>query len=502
MEFSFINGDGVIQNLNIKMGDKWSEKSAGNKELNSVFAVVDDKDGIVEEGEFNLLKKLLKKADSLISNSANDKQITKDELQELSKQLKDKTIDIEDVKLETIYDVDLADYSLEAIKERYPSDKFEIEEQSWGNEKAIKVIDKNSNKEVLIVSKDSSGTYITEKNFKGNDELTRIIDNNGELEFYILNGRYSTPIVDKLYKSLSAKDKHGFPTTSDDFLQNIKELNSENILETLYYYEQNHGQSLEDAINEEWGLDDNIKKEALAHIEKCVEEKYEYSRDFQNENSQISNEYHKGQNYSVKQDGEKLLVTNKDNGQEYIIDMEILTKDLTIRERVELKKVFQALPGEVLADLAVEISSIQNFDTIIDKLKDLITTGERKGSYLDNSISLKYSDDINVFVHELGHAVDYSGQYVETSSIDDNQEFISAFNKEMEAYIAQGGKKGGPGVTYATTNEQEMFAECYTLLMLGNCRSKDIITKFFPKTLKEVEKHIEYIRSLPPDERA
>ena len=33
---------------------------------------------------------------------------------------------------------------------------------------------------------------------------------------------------------------------------------------------------------------DDIINEALAHIEKCVEEKYEYSRDFQNENSQIS----------------------------------------------------------------------------------------------------------------------------------------------------------------------------------------------------------------------
>ena len=40
-------------------------------------------------------------------------------------------------------------------------------------------------------------------------------------------------------------------------------------------------------------------------------------------------------------------------------------------------------------------------------------------------------------------------------------------------------------VNYCTTNEQEMFAECYTLLMTGNCYSKDTILKNFRKTTVE-----------------
>ena len=104
MEFSFVNNEGKIQSLKLKMGDNWAEKAAGNEELNSIFTLVDDKDGIVEESEFNLLKKLLEKADTLVEKSSNDKQITKKELQELSKQVKNGSIDIEKVKHEIIND--------------------------------------------------------------------------------------------------------------------------------------------------------------------------------------------------------------------------------------------------------------------------------------------------------------------------------------------------------------------------------------------------------------
>ena len=104
------------------------------------------------------------------------------------------------------------------------------------------------------------------------------------------------------------------------------------------------------------------------------------------------------------------------------------------------------------------------------------------------------------------------------SSIRNNSKFMEAFNEEMNNYIKQGYKQYSESSelynsnnrttteagtsNYATANEKEMFAECYTLLMLGNCTSRNVIIEHFPKTLKEVEKHIEYIRSLPPDERA
>ena len=70
MEFSFVNNDGNIQKINLKIGDNYAEKTAGNKKLNSIFSLVDNKNGIIEEGEIDLLKKLLEKADNLINSSA------------------------------------------------------------------------------------------------------------------------------------------------------------------------------------------------------------------------------------------------------------------------------------------------------------------------------------------------------------------------------------------------------------------------------------------------
>ena len=37
--------------------------------------------------------------------------------------------------------------------------------------------------------------------------------------------------------------------------------------------------------------------------------------------------------------------------------------------------------------------------------------------------------------------------------------------------------------------------------MLGDCKSKDCIWQYFPKTLQAAQQHIEYIRSLPKKTR-
>ena len=54
---------------------------------------------------------------------------------------------------------------------------------------------------------------------------------------------------------------------------------------------------------------------------------------------------------------------------------------------------------------------------------------------------------------------------------------------------------------YCTTDETEMFAECYTLLMLGDCDSKDTIITHFPNTLKAVKDILEKTRKLPVNMR-
>lgn len=55
--------------------------------------------------------------------------------------------------------------------------------------------------------------------------------------------------------------------------------------------------------------------------------------------------------------------------------------------------------------------------------------------------------------------------------------------------------------TYATIDEQEMFAECYNLLMSGTCESQEVIEKYFPKTMACALEILENTRKLPDKER-
>lgn len=544
MEFSFINREGKIQPLELKIGDNWAEKAAGNEELNSIFSLVDNKNGIVEENEFNLLKKLLEKADTLIEKSANNKQITKEELQELVKQIENGTIDIDNTLLETFEEKGVQYYSKEALEQRYPSDKYEIVDEYEGA--LLYVNDKNSKKNVLFV-RHKRGEVFVEKN----EKLILKFDSNGQIKSFVdTKGRDRYPqdkeqdkaslkrakereldkekeqvcinIANDIYTSISTKIFFGLiPTTGEDFLNNIKKITPDNAYMVNNHYFFDHDKvTLDNAIKDEWGLDDKTKKEALKHLESCLEKSFDYNRNFQNKNSQISNEFHKGQKYSVKQDGEKLLITNEENNRKYTLDLEMYTKNFdNMIETINIKKMLQELPGEILADISMELdSSLKTFNWL-----DYLQTS-------DSAIALYSPDDNEIrlsafggnslsFVHELGHALDFFNiENDNKSSIRNNSKFMEAFNEEMNNYIKQGYKQYSESSelynsnnrttteagtsNYATANEKEMFAECYTLLMLGNCTSRNVIIEHFPKTLKEVEKHIEYIRSLPPDERA
>ena len=96
-------------------------------------------------------------------------------------------------------------------------------------------------------------------------------------------------------------------------------------------------------------------------------------------------------------------------------------------------------------------------------------------------------------VHELGHALDYSGK-INRASTANNKRYMAAFKKELDNYKKKGNVqydyndrrtwKSGDEYNYCTANERELFAESYTLAMTGNCRSKSVITKYFPETFK------------------
>ena len=121
-----------------------------------------------------------------------------------------------------------------------------------------------------------------------------------------------------------------------------------------------------------------------------------------------------------------------------------------------------------------------------------------------------------IVIHELGHAIDYNG-YLNNSPSSENS-FKDTFEQELKGYLAAGKVqyKSEPDFTkivdidqgiidyntcYATLNQKEMFAECYTLLMNGDCQSKDHIEKYFPKTLQAAKALLQEIRNKNDFER-
>ena len=131
---------------------------------------------------------------------------------------------------------------------------------------------------------------------------------------------------------------------------------------------------------------------------------------------------------------------------------------------------------------------------------------------------------IHTLVHELGHAVDATTKQdivancnraceryplstlVPYTSLQ-SYTYRDTFWKEKIAFdkifkdTSKLGTKLGASRAYASTNEGEMFAECYALLMLGDCSSKDIILNYFPETFNLARKMLTEIHSKTDMER-
>ena len=161
-------------------------------------------------------------------------------------------------------------------------------------------------------------------------------------------------------------------------------------------------------------------------------------------------------------------------------------------EKIKTKKVIQQLPAEVIIDLSKEVTFLSNRDG-----------DNNRSCYINIPDAVFLCDfDVEALTHETGHALDFMGAISTTkkSSI-----FKNAYKTELQAFIDAGnvqyeknsisGYQNGSVENYATKNELEMFAECYTLLMTGNCTSKNCILTYFPKTLEAAKQHLNYIRA-------
>lgn len=160
-------------------------------------------------------------------------------------------------------------YSIENLKRRYPSDKYSINE-SCGS---ITVVDKNTDITLLRIIKDSNGTYIEMRDEKGRSVYFRNYDKNGTLLFYNKGNECHCPIADNIYEAVSAKKAKMIPTTDvKKLILNVMRITPVNYFIIIYHYERKYGQTLLDAINNEWGLEDNVKNKLLEHLNKCAAE--------------------------------------------------------------------------------------------------------------------------------------------------------------------------------------------------------------------------------------
>lgn len=218
------------------------------------------------------------------------------------------------------------------------------------------------------------------------------------------------------------------------------------------------------------------------------------------ENSQVNNQYYQGDPYSVKYNGLSVTVTNKRTNEKHSFNFSNLLANVSEEEKVEFMKYIQTLPGEVLEDIAIELDNLQGVAG-----KDMHTRKDNPnfvaGGYYTGNDDAITTSPIHL-VHELGHAIDYHGQAGDNMSvITQDVEVVSTFEQELQAFKDAGNKQYDYnddstriGKNYATANVREMFAESYTLMMTGQCKSGDTITKYFPKTFALIQERLASFR--------
>ena len=75
MEFSYYNQKGGKVSRTLKVGQKWSEQKTSNSTLNSIFAKIDNGDGIISETELDTLYLVLDKHDTDDNNIYNNEEL-------------------------------------------------------------------------------------------------------------------------------------------------------------------------------------------------------------------------------------------------------------------------------------------------------------------------------------------------------------------------------------------------------------------------------------------
>ena len=163
----------------------------------------------------------------------------------------------------------------EKLKAKYPRDKYEI---ITASKNLIEIYDKKENKIVMTCNIYDNGSYnfsymkdnqpckVENYDSRGNFvSYSEAFDRGDYVEW--VNG---DPISDAIYKDVTAKTKIGLPTTGKDIEKHIKQITSDNIIQVFSHYKERYGETLLEAIEGEWGLDEQVKTRIKNHLSKCI----------------------------------------------------------------------------------------------------------------------------------------------------------------------------------------------------------------------------------------
>ena len=385
--------------------------------------------------------------------------------------------------------------------------------------------------------------YKNNKLYRKDRSMTSIYYNTDGSEAYNISWQKGGRHLKLNYPALNNFCKYLRTGNTAEAQKIMQTINKDNYKIFMLAYVQNYKKDfLEEIQNSK--IDSSVKAEFIKKF-----------RDFTNKEFKITTPHRVAQNptggdkYSIDLKGDILTVKNQRTGKISKIDFNNILSECSEFEKARLKKLIteKMSPG-VLEDLAVEVRKIkvqpEYEDDYASDAMETAGTYHDDNDYiciraveiydLENKMLIGILDDkasdkldevlIETLTHEIGHAVDYNGYIFNTNSSAGGK-FYEAFKKELEKYQKAGKEIFNPddkdfkiesdykfneetgdlethsNSVYATRNEIEMFAECYTIIMLGDCQSKEHIQKYFPETLKAVKNLLAEIRQLSPAKR-
>lgn len=428
--------------------------------------------------------------------------------------------------------VNTADFDIDKLKTYFPDSKYSIHKAS---DTQCYIFDNNTGECVYDITYTDSGFNISRggnQKYKFNTKGQLFEYNKTGEGFYSAKFANETLYYERYFDETEGKvvEKNiladrlvsvfgnngissGGVTKSEIKTMLTDMLTSENIEEiALVYYDKTGGDLIDDIkrFSNSNLLNEDEIAQCIDHINACF-----YNPNFKNENSKVVNTEadYEGDTYSVSQSGNTMTITNKDKNETFTIDFDKLFKNVGSTDRARIIRLLQQMPAEVLADLAIEV------DLEVDKKGS--NQGRSGYDHWNDKIVLGKKDfKLQSLIHEIGHALDGMATHGRYRSIMKSSANIgSIFEEEMKEYEKAGNRRHdetydysknrwdplsmlkNTAGDYATWSNVEMFAECYTLIMTGNCVSKNVILKYFPRTLQAAKESILWTRQQPISDR-